>query len=150
METHNYKVSVTWMNDKIGWAEAPGVREPVKFSAPPEFGGEAGLWSSELLLVFAAGSCFLSTLLAVAERNNLTLVGYQAEAEAHLERVPGKGYRFTEVVIRPRVTLEKESDIPLAERLLEKAEHACIVANALSVPVRVQARLEVIAPAPLG
>lgn len=149
METHTYNVSVTWLNNRLGVAEADGVRDTLKFSAPPEFGGEPGLWSPELFLVSAASSCFLSTLLVLAERSRLPLVGYRAEAEGQLERGP-QGYRFTHLVVRPVVTLEKESDIPLAYRLLEKAERACIVANALAIPVRVEARVEVIAPAPIG
>lgn len=150
METHNYKVSVTWMNDRVGHAEAAGVEVPVFFSAPPEFGGWRGFWSPEQLLVLAASSCFLSTLLALAEHNRLTLVGYRAEAEGQLERVPGQGYRFTQLVVRPVVTLQSEADLALAQRLLEKAERACIVGNALTVPVQVEPKVEVVAPAPVG
>ena len=150
MKNHSYEVSVTWANELVGWAEARDVREPIKFSAPPEFGGERGLWSPELLLLLAANSCFLSTLLALAEHNRLPLVGYTAKAEGQLERVPGQGYRFTELVLRPVITLEKESDLPLAHRLLDKAERSCIVANALSVPVRVEAHVDIVAPAPMG
>jgi peroxiredoxin-like protein len=150
MDAHSYSVSVTWMNDRIGWGEAPGVREPVKFSAPPEFGGEPGLWSPEQLLVFAVGSCFLSTLLALTERNHLVVVGYRAEAEGRIERTPGQGYRFTELVIRPELVVEKESDLALAQRLLEKAERACIVSNSLAMPPRVEAHVSVVAPAPIG
>lgn len=147
METHNYKLSVTWMHEREGWAEAPDVRDPIKFAPPPEFGGRGGLWSPESLLVLAASSCFMSTFQFLAERSKLALVGYQADAEGRLESVPGKGFRFAEVMLHPVVTLESEDDIPLARKLLEKAERACIVAQSLNFPVRVEARIEVAVPA---
>jgi peroxiredoxin-like protein len=150
MDNHNYKVSVTWMNDRVGWAEAPEVHERAMFSAPPEFGGQAGLWSPELFLVAATGSCFLSTFVALAEHSKMALVGFTAEAEGALERVPGQGYRFTGILLRPVVTVEKEEDVARAHQLLEKAEKHCIVRNALTVPVQIDARVEVVLPAPMS
>jgi peroxiredoxin-like protein len=138
------------MNDRVGHAETSGVDVPVFFSAPPEFGGWPGFWSPEQLLVLAAGSCYLSTLLALAEHNQLALVGYHAGAEGRIEPTPGQGYKFTEIVLRPVVTVRSENDLALAHKLVEKAERVCIVSRSLAVPVRVEARVEVVAPAPVG
>ncbi len=150
MDAHTYNVNTTWMDGRIGNAEANHVSVPVFFSAPPEFGGTEGFWTPEHLLVLAANSCLMSTLLALAEHNRLTLVGYRADAEGKLEKIPGQGYRFTEIVIRPLITVQSEDDLPLAEELLAKAEKFCIVANALSVPVRVDARVEIVATVTVG
>ncbi len=150
METHTYKVDVTWMGNALGNAEAEKVEVPVFFSAPPEFGGPPGFWSPEHLLVLAANSCFMSTLMALAQHSKLTLVGYRAQAEGRLEKIQGQGYRMTEIVIQPVATVQSEEDIALAQRLLEKAERVCIVANALKIPLRVDARLEIVEPAPVG
>lgn len=150
MDARTYNVNVTWMDGRVGNAEAFNVSVPVFFSAPPEFGGPEGFWTPEHLLVLAANSCLMSTMLALAEHNGLTLVGYRADAEGKLEKIPGQGYRFTEIVIRPLVTLQSDDDLALAEKLLAKAEKLCIVANALSVPVRVDARIEVVATVTVG
>jgi organic hydroperoxide reductase OsmC/OhrA len=147
MENPRYQVAVTWMHEREGWADAPGVREALKFSAPPEFGGRPGFWSPEQLLTVAASSCFLTTLLYFADQKGLTVVSYRDEGEARLEKLPGKGYRFAEVVLRPLLVVEKESDIPLAQRLLEKAEQVCIVTRSLKTLVRVEPRVEVVLPA---
>jgi len=150
MDAHTYNVNATWMDGRTGSAEASNVPVPVFFSAPPEFGGTEGLWTPEHLLVLAANSCLMSTLVVLAEHNGLTLIGYRADAEGRLEKVPGQGYRFTEIVIRPLVTVQSEDDFALAEKLLAKAEKLCIVANALSVPVRVDARIEIVATVTVG
>ena len=150
MDSHTYKVAVTWMGNGLGEAEAEKVEIPVFFSAPPEFGGTPGLWSPEHLLVLAANSCFMSTLMALAQHSKLTVVGYRAQAEGRLEKIPGQGYRMTEIVLQPVATVQSEESLALAHRLLEKAERVCIVANALKVPIRVDARVEVVEPAPVG
>ncbi|MFQ5853926.1 MAG: OsmC family protein [Candidatus Binatia bacterium] len=147
MESTSYQVSVTWMNGREGWAECPGLQKPLKFSAPAEFGGRPGLWSPQSMLVLAASSCFMSTLLALAEGSKLSLVGFQADAEGQLEKIPDQGYHFTEVVLHPRVEVAKDSDVGLAQQLLEKSEQACIVAKALAVPVRVEPQVKVVTPA---
>lgn len=142
-----YKVSTTWLHDRNGWAEAPGVESSVKFSAAPEFGGRPGLWSPEQLLVLAASSCFLSAFLFFAERSGIPLASFRIEAEGGLEKAEGKGYRFAHITLRPFLILEHEKDVVPAEKLLEKAQRSCIVANSLGVSVRVDARVEVGLPA---
>lgn len=146
MGSGNYKVRVRWTHDRDGWGEDAGVAGSVQFSAPAEFGGRPGRWSPEQFLVLAVNSCFLTSLVFFADRNGLTLAGYEAEGEGRLEKLPGKGYRFAEVVLRPVVQVEKEDVVALAQRLLEKAERACIVSNSLNAPVRVEARIEVAHP----
>jgi peroxiredoxin-like protein len=141
---NHYKVSVTWMSRHKGWAKAEGVKEEVKFSTPPEFGGEPGFWSPEQLLVAAANSCYLSSFLFLAERSKVGVAGYHAEGEGRLEKIEGKGYQFAEIILRPVVVLEQEKDMMRAQRLLEKAERACIITNSLMTPVRVEPRIEVV------
>jgi peroxiredoxin-like protein len=142
-----YKVSVTWMQNREGTAQTAGVRERLFFSAPPEFGGQPGLWSPEALLVLAAASCYLSTFLFFIEREGLKLIAYHADAEGRLERVPGTGFRFAEIVLRPLVVVESEEAVAVARRQFEKAERACIVSNSLQTPVRVEAQVEALVPA---
>jgi len=145
-EVHTYRTSARWTGRRSGQVEAEGVAEPLRFSAPPEFQGEAGQWSPETLLLAAANTCFLTTFVAIAEFSKLELAGVEMSAEAHLERVPGQGYRFTEMVLRPVIVLAHDTDREKAARLLEKAEKSCIVARSLETPLRVEATLRTEAP----
>ena len=147
-EVHTYRTAARWAGRRSGEVEDEGVAEPLRFSAPPEFQGEAGLWSPETLLLAAANTCFLTTFVAIAEFSKLELAGVEITAEAHLERVPGQGYRFTEMVLRPVVTLAHDTDREKAARLLEKAEKICIVARSLQTPLRVEATLRAEVPVP--
>lgn len=145
-EVHTYRTAARWTGRRSGQVEAEGVAAPLRFSAPPEFQGETGQWSPETLLLAAANTCFLTTFVAIAEFSKLELAGVEVSAEAHLERVPGQGYRFTEMVLRPVITLAHDADREKTARLLEKTEKSCIVARSLQTPLRVEATLRTEAP----
>ena len=146
-EVYSYRTAARWTGSRAGEIEAEGAAEALRFSAPPEFHGEAGLWSPETLFLAAANTCFLTTFVAIAEFSKLELVDVEISAEARLERVPGKGYRFGEVVLRPVVTLASEADREKALRLLKKTEKSCIVARSIQTPLRVEPTVRVSAPA---
>lgn len=142
-DAHTYRTVARWTGERSGDLTAYGVDEPLRFSAPPEFHGEGGRWSPETFLLAAANTCFLTTFVAIAEFSKLEIAGLEVSAEARLERVPGQGYRLTELVLRPVVTLTSDSDQERAQRLLEKAENSCIVARSLQTPLRVEPTLRV-------
>jgi organic hydroperoxide reductase OsmC/OhrA len=52
-----------------------------------------------------------------------------------IERVP----RFTEVTLRARLQIPDGTDPEKARRVLEKAEHSCVISNSLNVPVHLLA-----------
>ena len=51
--------------------------------------------------------------------------------------------RFTEIVLRSRLTLPKGADPERARRMLEKGKNACLVTASLLVPLRLEAELVV-------
>jgi len=55
-----------------------------------------------------------------------------------LLEVKETGGHFTEVVLRPLVTLQAGSDAALAVQLHDQAHHLCFVANSVNFPVRVE------------
>ena len=46
--------------------------------------------------------------------------------------------RFTEIVLRPRVTVAAGTDRERALRVLEKSEKACLVSASLATPIRLE------------
>ncbi len=46
--------------------------------------------------------------------------------------------RFTEIVLRPQLTIASGTDRDRALRLIEKAEKACLVSASLSTPIRLE------------
>ena len=145
--TYIYRSSAIWTMRRRGIASAEDVPRTINFSSPPEFQGEPGLWTPEHLLVASVATCFLATFRAVAENSKLQVIRLEVEAEGVLEKQEG-GFRFTHVVVRPRLTIADAADRERAQRLLEKAERACLISRSLSSRVEMQATVEVGAVVP--
>ena len=141
-EFYTYQTEARWTGGRSGKIRAEGVEPELSFSAPPEFQGEAGKWSPETFLAAAANSCFLTTFVSIADFSKLELEQVTVSAEAHLEKVPGEGLLFTEVVLRTVVTLVREEDRAKAQKILDKVEKSCLVARALRSEVRVESTIE--------
>ena len=100
---HVYQVTATAGAEGQVQLAAAGV--DTLASAPPvEFDGPGDLWSPETLLTAAVADCFILTFRAVA-----------------------RGARFAWESLDCRV----DAVAAKAHQLLEKAEHACLVANSL-------------------
>jgi len=96
--------------------------------------GEPGRWTPEHFLVAAVASCFVSTFSGIAEKSRFEFVSFHLEAEGMLSNEEGI-WRFTEIRLRPVVTVLREEDRDRAVRLLEKAEKSCLIARSLQCKV---------------
>lgn len=92
----------------------------------------------EHLLLAAAEICLANTVVAIAARSRLELLNYSSHAEGELEFVEKAGYRFKRIAITPRVTVAAGSE-KLAQRVIDKSHHACLIARSLVCPVEVEA-----------
>jgi len=109
----------------------------LRLEAPSDFGGPGDAWSPEHLLLAAVQSCFLLTLRAVARASKLDFVSLDLDASGTVDRQDGVT-RFTEIVLRPRLTIAAGTDHERAVRALEKSEKACLVSSSLSTPIRLE------------
>jgi peroxiredoxin-like protein len=135
METHHeYRVHAFGAGGRNGVVHAEGVLSCISFSAPPEFLGEPGRWTPEHFLVAAVASCFVSTFSGIAEKSHLGFASFNLDAEGVLGNEDGI-WRFTEIKLRPVVTVLTEEDRDRAVRLLEKAEKSCLIARSLQCEV---------------
>jgi peroxiredoxin-like protein len=131
---HEYRVNAFGAGGRNGVVHAQGVLSSISFSAPPEFLGEPGRWTPEHFLVAAVASCFVSTFSGIAEKSGFEFVSLNLDAEGVLGNEDGI-WRFTEIKLRPVVTILKEEDRDRAIRLLEKAEKSCLIARCLQCKV---------------
>jgi peroxiredoxin-like protein len=146
METsYQYRAHAHWTLHKRGILEAEDIPRTVNFAAPPEFGGEPGLWTPEHLLLGAVATCYVATFRAIAERSKLTVSALEVFVEGVIRKEQG-GFRFTEIIVRPVITVEREQDCERAQRLAEKAEHACLISRSLSARITAEYKVEVAEP----
>src|SRR5882724_9240833 len=138
-----YHAAAHWTAHKRGIVEAEGdIPRTINFAAPPEFGGEPGLWTPEHLLLAAVSTCYVATLRAVAEASKLEFEGIEVPIEGKIEKLDG-GFKFTRITLRPVVTIHQEQDRERIGRLLEKAEHVCLVSRSLDCDMVLEAKIVV-------
>lgn len=112
--------------------------EDIQSSAPPEFGGPEGNWSPETLLVAAVADCFVLTLRAVARASRLEWTEVDCSATGELDKTDS-GTRFTRMVVKVELVIPAGGDSARAMRILEKAEHNCLITNSLNCDVSLDA-----------
>ncbi|MGO9515336.1 MAG: OsmC family protein [Steroidobacteraceae bacterium] len=127
---HHYLVNAAVRPDGDVPLSTEGVR--VIESAPPrEFDGPGNQWSPEGLLTAAVLDCFVLSFRAIAAASKYAWVSLESSTRGTLDRVEGK-MRFTRFETRAKLHVPPGADIERAKKLLEKAEHTCLVSNSLS------------------
>lgn len=142
---YTYRTTAHWTMHKRGIVEGESIPRTINFAAPPEFGGEPGLWTPEHLLLSAVSTCFVATFRAVAEASKLEFPGMEVDVEGAIEKQEG-GYRFTTITVRPTVTIHHEEDRERTGRLLEKAERICLIARSILATIVLEAKIVVESP----
>ncbi len=132
---HTYSVSLRWDSDRKGTLYSAELIDSLQVATPPPFPkGIDRIWSPEHLFTASVSSCLMTTFLAIAENSKFEFVSFACNASGKLEQVDGK-YRMTEVVLEPELTIKQEGDYARAERILQKAEAACLISNSITATV---------------
>ncbi|MFI5305004.1 MAG: OsmC family protein [Nitrospiria bacterium] len=135
-KSYKYHTLIRWTGKKIGMMTITG-KPGIEVATPPEFKGHEGIWSPEDLYVASANSCLMTTFLSLADRNGLSFVSYECEAEGVLELVEGK-FQMTSIVLKPKIELKDGQDSAKAKDLVMKAEANCLISNSMKTKVIVQ------------
>lgn len=142
LKSYSYKAAAHWTNHKRGIVEGESIPRTINFAAPSEFGGEPGLWTPEHLLLAAVATCYVATLRAVAEASKLEFEGVEVPVEGKIEKLEG-GFKFTRITLRPVVIIHDEKDRERIGRVLEKAEHVCLVSRSLDCGMVLEPTIQV-------
>jgi organic hydroperoxide reductase OsmC/OhrA len=114
---------------------------PTLATAPPaEFDGPGDRWSPETLLCGAVADCFILSFRAVARASKFEWTALECSVEGKLDRVDGRTH-FTGYVVRATLRVPAGTDEQRAKKLMEKAEHVCLVSNSLIGERRLEANV---------
>jgi peroxiredoxin-like protein len=140
--THKYRALAWWTSGQTGLAKSDSAPNAIHFSAPPEFGGLDGRWTPEDLLLGALASCFTTTFRAIARYSKFEYTDLQVEVEGTVSKAES-GYTFSEIILRPTLTIHDEEKRDWALKLLQKTEAACLVSKALATTPALEPHVEV-------
>jgi organic hydroperoxide reductase OsmC/OhrA len=121
----------------------------MKFSAPPDAQGHAGVLTPEDAFVAAANTCIMMMFLWATERFKLQLQSYECRAEGTKLIELDRTEIFTRLRFRPviRVSAGGEDRAVVearARRALEAAQKYSLVANSVKSEIVMEPELEVV------
>lgn len=136
---HHYEVHLSGASS--GYAELSTASVPALRTAPPaDYDGPGDAWSPEHLLLASVQGCFLFTLRAIARASKVEFISLDLDAMGTVARIDGVT-RFTEIVLRPKLSVPAGANRERMLQILEKSEKACLVSASLSTPVRLEAEV---------
>jgi organic hydroperoxide reductase OsmC/OhrA len=144
--THHFEARAIWRSEDGGMPpgnhrlELEG-KPAIAASVAPHDKGDPTRANPEELFVAALASCQMLSYLALAARTGVAVLAYEDRARGTLT-IADKKMRFTEVTLRPRITLAPGSDATKARELVHAAHDVCFIAN--SVSCRVLAEPEIV------
>ena len=145
-QPHLYRVALESDGPKAGTLRSPDSLPPLPVASPPQFGGPPGVWSPEHLFVASVASCLMTTFRAIADMSGLDIVEYTDSASGKLVKGDDSLYSITEVTLRPRVVIADQRQVAKAERLIQKAEKACLISRSVTAAIHLEPEVIVAVP----
>jgi organic hydroperoxide reductase OsmC/OhrA len=144
---HRYSLTATWTGDR--GSGTSGYRDydrsvtlsiagkpDLAASSDKPFRGDPSRWNPEDLLLAALAECHLLSYLHACVTAGVVVVAYEDEAAGTMVEDGRGGGAFTEVVLRPRVTVADEAMVEAALAAHDQAHAWCFIANSVNFPVR--------------
>ncbi|NIF89899.1 MULTISPECIES: OsmC family protein [Burkholderia] len=149
---HTYRISVEWTGNRGTGTSAyrdygrdhlirADGKPDVPGSSDPAFLGDAKRWNPEDLLVASLSACHKLWYLHLCAEAGIAVQAYVDEAVGTMVD-SREGGSFTQVVLRPRVTIRAGDDAERAAALHHDAHRACYIANSMNFPVTCEPVIE--------
>ena len=140
--TATYHTTVRWTGEHWGHL-AMGNGPEMKFSAPPDAQGHAGVFTPEDAFVAAANTCVMLMFIWAAERFHLHLLSYECRTEGTKVIELDRTELFTRLCFRPviRVACDGEPRGVMETRVrraLQAAQKYSLVANSVKSEIVVE------------
>ena len=143
--TATYHTTVRWEGGHWGHL-AMGNGPEMKFSAPPDAHGHAGVFTPEDAFVAAANTCVMMMFIWATERFKLKLLSYECRTEGTKLIELDRTEIFTRLHFRPRIRIAaggEPADVieVRTRRALQAAQKYSLVANSVKSEVVVEPEL---------
>ncbi len=145
--TATYHATVRWLGEHWGNV-AMGNGPEMKFSAPPDAHGHAGVLTPEDAFVAAANTCVMMMFIWAAERFKLRLLSYECRTEGLKLIELDRTEIFTRLHFRPVIHVgsgQEPKDVVEARvrRALAAAEKYSLVANSVKSQIVIEPEIVV-------
>jgi len=139
---YTYRVSAWWTSGRTGLAKCESSPNTIHFSEAAELGGLQGRWTPEQLLLCALAGSFTTTFHEVARGAKFEFTDLEVEIEGSVRRTRGNGCNFSEILIRPRLTVASDDQCETGLAMLRKTKSLCMISRAITVPQTLEPAVE--------
>ena len=150
-KTHAYAAQVVWTgnlgsgtSDYRAYSRDHELRyegkAPVLGSSDPMFRGDKVRCNPEELLVASLSSCHMLWFLHLCADAGITVTAYEDDASGTMVEESDGGGQFSEVVLRPRVTVVGDASAESLAAIHRRAHSLCFLARSVNFPVRCDPR----------
>lgn len=144
-KAHHYQATITWTGntgagtrDYRSYGREHTVllpnKAPILASADPSFRGDPTRANPEELLLSALSGCHMLWYLHLCADQGIVVVAYQDQASGTMVETTQGGH-FTQVTLRPSVTITQQSQLHQALALHAQASQKCFIASSCNFPV---------------
>lgn len=144
---HRYQTRVEWTgNTGTGTSGyrayersheiSAGEKPTIVGSSDPAFRGDPSRWNPEDMLVASLSACHMLTFLHRAAVAGVTVLAYEDSASGTMTEADDGTGTFTEVVLRPQVTVASQDMAARCDDLHAQAHAGCFIASSVAFPVR--------------
>ncbi len=143
-----YHTTVRWTGGHWGHL-VMGNGPEMKFSAPPDAQGHAGVFTPEDAFVAAANTCVMLMFIWSAERFKLKLISYECRAEGMKLIELDRTEIFKQLRFRPVIHVSAGLEPPdMVEARVKRALHAAqkysLVANSVKSEIIIEPKIEIV------
>ncbi|WP_158809917.1 OsmC family protein [Beijerinckia sp. L45] len=150
-KSHEYTARIVWTGDRgegtknyTGYDRTWRIRTPGKLpidcSNDPLLGGDPAKPNPEDLLLASLAGCHMLWYLHLASEARIVVWAYEDAPLAVGEVGPRGEGRFTQAVLRPKITVARGSDVKRADALHHDAHKYCFIARSVNFPITYEAR----------
>lgn len=147
MLKHEFHLKADWpgLRNDVGDIESGELK--TRISIPREMDGPGIGTNPDEMLLGAAATCYIITLAAMLERNQIEKTSLTLESVGTVDVTDGV-FTYEKITHRPTLLLAKgssDADLRKARRLAEKAESSCMITRALqgNVEIALEATVEI-------
>jgi len=151
---HNYNLTITWTGNKGAGTSnyqsyershtiAIDGKPEILGSSDPNFQGDKSKYNPEELLLASLSSCHMLWYLHLCAEAKIIVLNYIDNATGTMVETANGGGHFTEVTLKPVVTLSENSMLKEALKLHQKANELCFIANSVKFPVHHQPEFKI-------
>ena len=146
-QTATYNTTVRWTGEHWGNL-VMGNGPEMKFSAPPDAHGHAGVFTPEDAFVAAANTCVMLMFIWACERFKLKLLSYECRTEGTKLIELDRTEIFTRLLFRPKIRISAAGEAgerieARTRRALQAAQKYSLVANSVKSEVIVEPEVSI-------